>query len=273
MTATTPTATSNVTERQLQVGQIPARVLVGGTGEPVLFLHGAGGLMWDPFLDALAGDYTVYAVEHPGAGEGDALAHLPGIWELVLFYDELLDALELDTVRVVGHSFGGMVAAELAANNPRRVSRLVLLAPIGLWRDDAPIPDIAAMPPESLPGLVLADPNSPLAEMMVPPADDPQALFEASTRMASILHFIWPIPDKGLDRRIHRISAPTLLVWGSKDKLVSPVYAEDFAARLRTAEISMIDGAGHLPHLEQPDAARKAVLGFLDDSATAARGR
>src|SRR5581483_5362064 len=106
-----------------------------------------------------------------------------GMWELVLFYDEVLDGLGLDRVKVVGHSFGGMVAAELAANNPRRVERQVLIAPIGLWRDDAPIPDIAAVRPHELPGLVLADPDSPLASMLVPPADDPQALFEAAVRM------------------------------------------------------------------------------------------
>ena len=69
---------------------------------------------------------------------------------------------------MIGHSFGGMVAAELAANSPRRVSKLVLIAPIGLWRDDVPIPDIAAIPPNELPGLVLADPASPLAALLTP---------------------------------------------------------------------------------------------------------
>ncbi|MHA6793395.1 alpha/beta fold hydrolase [Pseudonocardia bannensis] len=261
MTTTAPS--SNVTERLVQVGQIQARVLVAGTGDPVLFIHGAGGLWWDPFLDALAEGHTVYAVEHPGGGESDALTHLPGIWELVLFYDELLDALELDTVQVVGHSFGGMVAAELASNSPRRVTKLVLIAPIGFWRDDAPIPDIAGIPPETLPGLVLADPDSPLAAMLIPPADDPQALFEAAMRMASVLHFIWPIPEKGLSRRIHRLSAPTLLIWGAQDKLVDPVYAEEFTSRLRDSRLELIEGAGHLPQLESPDVVRGHVLDFL----------
>ncbi|WP_214366731.1 alpha/beta fold hydrolase [Pseudonocardia sp. H11422] len=261
MTTTAPS--SNVTERLVQVGQIQARVLVAGTGDPVLFIHGAGGLWWDPFLDALAEGHTVYAVEHPGGGKSDALTHLPGIWELVLFYDELLDALGLDTVQVVGHSFGGMVAAELASNSPRRVTKLVLIAPIGFWRDDAPIPDIAGIPPESLPGLVLADPESPLAAMLTPPADDPQALFEAAMRMASVLHFIWPIPDKGLSRRIHRLSAPTLLIWGAQDKLVDPVYAEEFTSRLRDSRLELVEGAGHLPQLEAPDVVRRHVLDFL----------
>lgn len=270
-TSSAPTTTganglpAHVSERLVPVlgGRIQARVLVAGQGEPVLFLHGAGGLMWDPFLEALAAEHTVYAPEHPGAGESEALTHLPGIWELVLFYDELLDGLGLDSTAVVGHSFGGMVGAELAANNPRRVSRLVLIAPIGLWRDDAPIPDIAGVPAESLPKLVLADPKSPLADMLTPPKDDPQALFEAAVRMASVLHFIWPLPDKGLRRRIHRVSAPTQLVWGTRDALVSPVYAEEFAGLLRASETVLVSNAGHLPQLEQPEAVRQEVLGFL----------
>lgn len=266
MTTTETKLPAHVTERLVPVlgGKVQARVLVAGTGEPVLFLHGAGGLMWDPFLEALAAGHTVYAVEHPGAGESDALTHLPGIWELVLFYDELLDGLGVERTSVVGHSFGGMVAAELAANNPRRVSRLVLIAPIGLWRDDAPIPDIAGIPKERLPELVLADPRGPLADMLTPPADDPQALFEAAVRMASILHFIWPLPDKGLRRRIHRVSMPTLLVWGEQDKLVSPVYAEEFAGLLSRSETALVPDAGHLPQLEQPEPVRRAVLEFLD---------
>jgi pimeloyl-ACP methyl ester carboxylesterase len=263
MTATTGTTSADVSERTVEVGPIQARVLVAGTGSPLLYVHGAGGLMWDPFLDALAAEHTVHAVEHPGARESEDLDHLPGIWELVLFYDELLDALGLDRVAVVGHSFGGMVAAELAANSPKRVTQLVLIAPIGFWRDDAPIPDIAGVPPETLPQLVLADPDGPLADMLSPPADDPQALFEAAMRMASILHFIWPLPDKGLKRRIHRVSAPTLLVWGAQDRLVPPVYAEEFTSRLRDCRLETIEGAGHLPQLEQPAPVREAVTAFL----------
>jgi len=268
-TQQTPGATApppHVTERLIPAlaGRVQARVLVAGQGEPVLFLHGAGGLLWDPFLEALAEGHTVYAVEHPGGADSDALEHLPGIWELVLFYDEILEELGLERVAVVGHSFGGMVAAELAANSPRRVSRLALIAPIGLWRDDAPIPDIAGVPAGRLPELILADPKSPLAELLTPPADDPQALFEAAARMASVLHFIWPLPDKGLRGRIHRVSAPTLLLWGEKDALVSPVYAEEFAGLLRRSETVLIPDAGHLPQLEQQQATREAVLDFLD---------
>jgi pimeloyl-ACP methyl ester carboxylesterase len=259
------TAPTNVSSSILEVrgGKIRTRVLSAGQGDPLLFLHGAGGLFWDPFLEALAGRFTVYAPEHVGSGDSVGLEELRDIWELVHYNDDLLDALGISKTNVVGHSFGGMVAAEFAANHRERINKLVLMAPIGLWRDDAPIADIAGTPPEKMRELVLADPTGPLAGMLTPPADDPEALFQAAMRMASVLHFIWPIPDKGLDRRIHRIDAPTLLVWGQQDKLVPPVYAQEFASRLQDAEVALIDGAGHLPQLEQPDATRSAVLDFL----------
>src|SRR3954470_6509782 len=86
-------------------GRVQTRVQVRGSGEPVVFLHGAGGLLWDPFLDDLAERHTVYAPEHPGSGESTGLEHLEGIWELVLYYYELFDQLGLRSPAVVGHSF------------------------------------------------------------------------------------------------------------------------------------------------------------------------
>jgi pimeloyl-ACP methyl ester carboxylesterase len=255
---------SHVTERTfaLSGGKVQSRVLSAGSGDPVVFLHGAGGLAWTPLLEALAERYAVHAPEHPGANQTD-LAHLRDQWDLVLYYDDLLDALGLDTTALVGHSFGGMVAAELAANSRRRISKLVLIAPIGFWRDDAPIADLAGISPQRLLELTLHDPSSPLAATMSPPKNDPQALFENAVRMASILHFIWPLPDKGLKRRIHRITAPTLLLWGAGDQLVPPVYAEEFTSRLSDSQVEIIDAAGHLPHLEQPVATAQQVLKFL----------
>src|SRR5207244_9188372 len=109
-------------------GKINANVKVAGSSSPVVFLHGAGGLVWDGFLELLAQRHTVYAPELPGTSVGDpeAISHLDNLWDLVLYYNDLLDALGLSSVPIIGHSFGGMLAAEIAANNPQRVSRLVL---------------------------------------------------------------------------------------------------------------------------------------------------
>jgi pimeloyl-ACP methyl ester carboxylesterase len=240
------------------------RVLSAGDGPPLVFLHGAGGLFWDPFMDALAASRRVVAPEHPGAGMSQGVEHVEDVWDLVLYYNELLDALGLRETALAGHSFGGMVAAEIAATNPERVTDLVLLAPIGLWRDDHPVPDISGMPYSELTRLVVADPGGPIAAALVgPDMTDPEALFMAAMTMASILQFIWPLPDKGLRKRLYRVKARTLVVWGAQDRLVDPAYGDDFAAAIPHARLELIDGAGHLLPLEQPDATIAAVTTFL----------
>jgi pimeloyl-ACP methyl ester carboxylesterase len=247
---------------ELRDGRFKIRVLEAGAGDPVLFLHGAGGLFWDPLLDALAVSHRVIAPEHPGAGESQGLEHVEDLWDLVLYYNELLDSFGVERATLVGHSFGGMVAAEIAATSPHRVDRLVLIAPLGLWLDEHPVPDISGIPPTTLPALVFADPDGPIAASM--PAPDPtdaESLFRAAQTMSSILQFIWPLPDKGLKKRLYRLKAPTLIVWGAEDGLVHPAYGEEFRDRIAGARLEVVDGAGHLPHLEQAE----HTIGLITD--------
>jgi pimeloyl-ACP methyl ester carboxylesterase len=257
-------ATPDETVVELRDGAFKIRVLSAGDGDPVVYLHGAGGLFWDPFLDGLAAGRRVIAPEHPGCGLSQGLEHVEDLWDLVLYYNELLDELGLSRATLLGHSFGAMVAAEIAATNPERVDRLVLIAPIGLWLDEHPVPDISGMPPDQLPGLVLADPTGPLAALLpAPDPNDPEALLVASNSMASILQFIWPLPDKGLRKRLYRLKAPTLLIWGAEDRLVDPAYGQAFLDALSDARLEVIPGAGHLPQLEQQEAVATAVAAFL----------
>lgn len=256
------TASEQIVE--LQSGRWKTRVLSAGQGEPVVFLHGAGGLSWDPWLDALSHRYRVMAPEHVGSGVSQGVEHLEDVLDLVLYYAELFDALDLASVSLIGHSFGGMVAAEIAAINPERVRKLVLIDPIGLWRDDRPVPDISAIPPSKLPGLLFADPGGPAAASWPrPDPRDPEALFQAAMTMASVLQFIWPLPDKGLRRRLYRVKAQTLVLWGAQDQLVDPVYGDEFAAAIADARLEVIEGAGHLPQIEQTAEVSAIVDDFL----------
>lgn len=250
--------------------RVPLRVHVKGTGPAVVYFHGPWGLTWGPFLDALASSFTVYAPEHPGtaAGEPDAIHQVDGLWDLVLCYDEMLDALRLGDVPLVGHSFGAMMACEVAAARPARVKRLALIDPIGLWRDDAPVVNWMLLAPAELPSWVFRDARSEAARAMFALPEDPEQAALVKTRLSWAMgctgKFIWPIPDKGLKKRIHRIAGiPTLLVWGDEDRLVPRAYADEFARRLSHARLETVKGAGHAPHLEQPEATAGLVQGFL----------
>jgi pimeloyl-ACP methyl ester carboxylesterase len=246
-------------------GQVRMRVLSKGTGPAVVFFHGPWGLTWDPFLDELATRFTVYAPEHPGTTPGapDDVYHLDGLWDLVLCYDELLEALGLERADFVGHSFGGMVACEVAAAFPRRVRRLALLAPLGFWRDAERVVNWMMVNPPDLPRHVFRDPDGEAARRMFA-ADDVAARVRLTWAMGATGKFIWPIPDKGLKKRIHRVKAPTLLVWGKEDRLVPPVYADEFVRRLPGARVQLVGDAGHAPHLEHPAAVAQMVGDFLE---------
>src|SRR5581483_10015488 len=118
------------------------RLFAKGAGDPLVFLHGGAGLPeWPSWLDTLAERFLVLAPQHPGFGESTGLEHLDGFLDLTLYYLDLFDALDLRRPVLIGHSFGGNIAAEIAAINPERVERLVLIAPTGLWQDEDPIPD------------------------------------------------------------------------------------------------------------------------------------
>jgi pimeloyl-ACP methyl ester carboxylesterase len=249
--------------------RVRLRVLTAGRGPAAVFFHGPWGLTWDPFLDALAERFTVHAPEHPGTapGQPDDVYHLDGLWDLVLCYDELLDRLAIPAAALVGHSFGAMVACEVAAAYPARASRLVLIDPIGLWRDDAPVVNWMLLNPAELPSYVFRDPDTIAARRLFAPSEEGEARVTARVQlqwaMGATGKFIWPLPDKGLKKRIHRVRVPTLLVWGQDDRLVPPVYAEEFARRIPGARVETVERAGHAPHLEQPETVARLVRDFL----------
>jgi len=252
-------------------GQVPLRVHVKGAGPAVVFFHGPWGLTWGAFLDALAQSFTVYAPEHPGTTPGapDAVQRVDNLWDLVLCYDELLDQLRLSEVALAGHSFGAMVACEVAALRPARVRRLALVDPIGLWRDDAPVTNWMLMALADMPKWVFAEPEGAAAKALFAIPADPEESALTRTRLSWAMgatgKFIWPIPDKGLKKRIHRVQAPALLVWGQEDRLVPLVYAEEFARRLPRTRTEIVKSAGHAPHLERPEATAQVVQAFLKE--------
>lgn len=232
---------------------LPADVLIKGSGPALLFLHNHLGRTWDAFLDALAQTHTVYAPRHPGSDEPDELLQLDAFSDLALYYDDLLTALGVDRALLVGHGFGGMAAAEFAALCPQRVSRLVLMDALGLWLDETPIADISALPATRVAALLSG--SSEVSAALLAQPEDPQAIpafmVNRFLSQAAVSHFIWPIPDRDLRRRLYRITMPTLVLWGAEDAYIPPVYADEFTNGLPDARKVLIAGAGHMPHLEK----------------------
>jgi pimeloyl-ACP methyl ester carboxylesterase len=253
-----------------------AKVRTGGSGPPLVYLHAAGGPIWDPFVEWLCESHTVYAPHHPGTGATarDSIHAVDDLWDLVLIYDEIFDALKLQAVPIVGTSFGGMMACEIAAHRPDRVSKLVVLDPIGLWRDDAPVAPYMLMAPEKLVATLYKDLSSEAVRNALQMPDDPDEAAAVTADLVWALgatgKFVWPIPDKGLRKRMHRIKADTLIVWGEDDALVSSVYAKEFAARIANSRIEIIRDCGHVPQVERLEVLKPIVAEFLQPQRIAA---
>ena len=245
------------------------RVLEGGSGAPVVFFHGAGGLLRDnPYLDGLAQRYHVYAPEWPGYGDSTGEELLEDMLDFALHGWDLVDALGLSRPHLAGHSMGGMIAAEMACLAPRDLGKLALVAPAGLWMDALPIPDIFAMLPYQLAEVLFHDPQKGQA-LLTGGADlsDMEALKEfyigSQRRLSMAGKILFPIPNRRLSKRLYRLTASTLVVWGAADRLIVPAYAERWKAMIPGARVVTVENAGHMLPYEQPDALVRALGDFL----------
>jgi len=253
---------------EIRSGTVTFEVLAAGRGAPLVYFHSYyERSAWSPFLDLLARSFSVYAPAHPGVAGSTGVETLEDLLDLTLAYDELLPALGVDRAHLVGHSFGGMAAAELAAVCPARAHSLTLVSPLGLWRDDAQPADVLILPADELAAVLWRDPASAVAVEWAAGAggdpDDIAAQVESLRRRSSMAKFAWPIPDKGLRRRLHRIAAPTLLVWGDEDRANPVVYAEEWQRRVKGAALRLLPG-GHMVLHEAPEAAARVVVEHAD---------
>lgn len=251
--------------KTVQTHHVPVRYLQGGSGPALVFLHGAGGATAeDPFLAELAKSHTVYAPLIPGYGDSDEAPEIRDMLDFTLHTWDVVEALGLKDPILVGHSMGGMVAAEMAALAPNDVSRLALIAPAGLWDDDHPIPDMFTLMPYEMPEMLFHDAAAGAAMMTAGrDVEDPgflqQYLVTNARQLGMAGRILFPIPERGLRERLYRIKAKAVVVWGDGDKLIPPVYAHQFKKGIKGAELVSIPEAGHMVTLEKPRAVAEAV--------------
>ena len=266
------------TEEFLELAGGRVRLLRGGAGEPVLFLHAAGGAgAWLPFHSRLAGaGFEVIAPDHPGFGQSDDFPEVEAIDDLVYHYLDVLDLLGFGLVRagagaarphVVGASFGGWIAAELAVHSPHLIGSLTLLSAAGLRLPDHPVADVFLMSPAKLAAALFHDP--PFDPPPDPPpagaAPDLDAIIAAYREATSLARFSWVpyLSDPKLERRLGRITAPTLVVAPSDDRLIPVAHARRYAALIGGADYAEVAECGHAMHVERPAEFAALVASFL----------
>jgi pimeloyl-ACP methyl ester carboxylesterase len=247
-------------------------VLEAGEGPPLFFLHSAAGIYaWEGALPLLTRNYHVYAPLLPGFGQSTGLDHLEDQFDLFLLGFDILEALGIEQPYIVGESFGGWIAAEMAALRPKEVGRLALAAPVGLWRDEAPVVDIFGKMIGELVPYLFHNQTCPAAmrmnmmTMLFSEKDERtqeqvEILIAMSRGFRTVAKFLFPVPENGLERRLWRIKAPALIVWGEEDRLVSPSYAEIFREKIAHSQIVKIPNTGHLIGHESPEPYAEALI-------------
>ncbi len=248
---------------------IDVEVRTGGSGPDLMWFHGLVGLApREPALEALAERFTIHAPVWPGYGAIDNEGAIEDMLDFALLGWDISDALELDRPHLVGHSFGAMVAAEMAAVARTDLDRLALVSPFGLWLDAHPIPDPFAVLPFQLTELLFADPANAgqlLAEGTDLESDAGLAEFMVANarRLGTAGKIMFPIPNRRLSKRLYRVGAPTLVMMAGSDSLITEPYGAAWAAAIEGSELAAIEDAGHLVNLERPEALATELTRFL----------
>jgi pimeloyl-ACP methyl ester carboxylesterase len=247
-------------EDRHEVNGIEVAVLTAGEGRPFVFFHGGGTITGFDALLPLAERFRLVVPHHPGYGLSADDPSVDSIHDYVLHYLELFDRLDLAKFALAGHSIGGLLASWFAIEQTPRVQRLVLVAPVGLRVREHPTVDIFSVPDEDLLSYVAADMSVFARHVPMPPT--PEFLAARYRESTSTARMFWNrVYDLKLPKWLHRLTMPTLLLWGEQDRLVPAGQAAVWADLIPDARVRILPGVGHLP-FDESDEAAQAVLGF-----------
>jgi pimeloyl-ACP methyl ester carboxylesterase len=256
-----------MSDQKMTVHGIDLEVVQRGAGQPIVLLHGFQQV--DPearFLQLLSRRATVIAPSHPGFGRSARPKDFETIYDVVNLYAAFLDALPCDKVTLLGCSFGGWLAAELAVRSCHKIERLVLVDTVGIKISDRETPDITDVfntHPDEVKRRTWHDPaNAPDFNAM---SDD--ALITRHRNWETLSLYAWHpyMHNPRLAFWLSRINVPTQVLWGASDEIVRPAYGQAFAALIPNARFAAIEQAGHQPEIEQPDVFVDHVNAFLNN--------
>jgi pimeloyl-ACP methyl ester carboxylesterase len=251
---------------RMTVNGIELEVLRRGAGSPVLLLHGMDTVHSQAsFLDLLGGDAEIIAPSSPGFGNTQRPADFDTMYDLVHLYLAVLDDLPYDKVALLGLSFGGWLAAEVAVASCHRLSKLVLVDPVGIKVSGRETPDILDVFNRSPDEVRRSSWHNP--ERFAPDFNamsDEALVVYARNREALCLYAWHPyMYNPQLPRWLSRIKVPTLVLWGASDRIVTPNYGRGYSSLIPGSRLELIEQAGHHPEIEQPDSFVERVAGFL----------
>lgn len=253
-------------ETFLDIRGTKIQLLKGGSGDPLLYLHSAGGeVVWLPFFAQLSQHYTVYVPAHPGFSKSEGLDRIDTMEDLVFHYTDVMDHLGLTQPYVAGLSLGGWLAAELASRYSNRIRRLALINAVGLRVPGSPIAELFAATPAETRSLVFHDPNSDLAKMFVPDVPSPEVLENTLKAREATARVGWNpyLCNPKLRERLYRITVPTLIIWGESDRLVPLAHGKAYQEGIAGAKLVMLEKCGHAPPFERPEETAKLLTEFF----------
>ncbi len=260
------TITTSSDGERLSVGDIELDVVRRGTGRPILLLHGMQNV--DPqarFLDLLSGQAEVIAPSHPGFGHSERPDDFDTVYDLVHLYLDVLDALHYEKVTLMGLSFGGWLAAEIAVKSCHRIDQLILVDAFGIKISDRETPDILDVFNTSPDGVQQHSWHDATTWAPDYNAMSDEALVVRARNWESLSLYGWHpyMYNPQLKRWLRRISRPTLVLWGASDGIVQPSYGRAYSELIPGSRFELIDAAGHYPEVEQPEAFVDCVMAFL----------
>jgi pimeloyl-ACP methyl ester carboxylesterase len=236
----------------------------GGASQPLLYLHGAGGgSRWLPFMEALSRNFEVIVPEHPGFGPSDTPEWLDNVGDLAYFYLDFIEQLGLEQVHLVGTSLGGWIAAEIAVRNQSRLHSLTLVAAAGIHVAGVPKGDIFLWSRQNLARNLFC--NQELAEAMLRLELSPEEMDFQIKNQLTMAKLAWQprMHNPHLVKWLHRITVPTLIVWGAEDKVIPAQYGPAFRDLIPNAKLEVLPQCGHLPQIEKTAEFVSVVTRFL----------
>ena len=255
------------TEKIVEVGGNKVQILTGGSGDPLVLFHGAGGNSgWLRYVQALADQYTVYLPSHPGYNKSERPEWLETIADMASFYTWLLEEQGLEGARAIGFSMGGWIASEVAVSCRHAFSKLMLVDPVGIKPQQGEITDIFIISPAQINELLFHDPTqAPEYDQLYNQPPTPEQAETAETNREMAVRLCWKpyMYDPRLPGLLSRVNIPSRIVWGREDRLVPLECAELFHQALSKSDVVIIDQCGHSPQVEKPDEFVRVALEFL----------